>query len=41
MIDEIVIQLNNLRYWLYAADPETNELPYIRLFPTRTIVLAK
>ena len=41
-VDETVIQLNNQRFWLYAAvDPETNEFLHARLFPTRTIVLTK
>ncbi|MCD2201463.1 IS6 family transposase [Halobacterium sp. KA-4] len=41
-IDETVIQLNGLGYWLYAAvDPETNEFLHVRLFQTRTIVLTK
>lgn len=32
-----VIQVNNARYWLYAAvDPATNRLPHVGLFPTRT-----
>jgi len=42
VIDETVIQLNNQRFWLYAAvDPETNEFLHVQLFPTRTIVLTK
>jgi len=40
-VDETVIQLNDERYWLYAAvDPETNELLYTTLEPTRTNVIA-
>jgi transposase-like protein len=36
-VDETVIQVNDERRWLYAAvDPETNEFPHVRLFPTRT-----
>lgn len=36
-IDETVIQLNDERYWLYAAaDPDTNRLLHIRLFSTGT-----
>jgi transposase-like protein len=32
-----VIQLNSERYWLYAvADLDTNRLPHVRLYPTRT-----
>jgi len=41
-VDETVIHLNDQRFWLYAAvDPETNDFLYVRLFPTRTIVLTK
>ena len=41
-VDETVIQLNNQRYWLYAAvDPETNDFLHLKLYPTRTIVLTK
>jgi len=41
-VDETVIQLNDQRFWLYAAvDPETNDFLHVRLFPTRTIVLTK
>jgi hypothetical protein len=41
-VDETVIQLNDERYWLYAAvDPATNRTLHARLFPTRTIVTAK
>ena len=41
-VDETVIQLNNQRYWLYAAvDPETNEFLHVKLYPTRTIVVTK
>jgi putative transposase len=40
--DETVIQLNNQRYWLYAAvNPETTYVLHVRLFPSRTIVLTK
>ena len=39
-IDEMVIQVNDERRWLYAAvDPETNEFLHARLFPTRTTQL--
>lgn len=32
-----MIQLNDQRYWLYAAvDPATNRLLHVRLYPTRT-----
>ena len=41
-LDETVIQLDNQRYWLYAAvDPETNEFLHVRLFPTRNTGLTK
>jgi transposase-like protein len=40
-VDETLIQLDDERYWLYAAvDPETNELLHTKLEPTRTNVLA-
>jgi putative transposase len=40
-VDETVIQLNDQRYWLYAAvDPNTNELLHTKLEPTRTNVIA-
>jgi transposase-like protein len=36
-VDETVIQLNNERYWLYAAvDPATDCLLHVRLYPTKT-----
>jgi len=36
-----VIQLNDQRYWLYAAvDPDTNKLFHTQLEPTRTNVIA-
>src|SRR6056297_2651866 len=35
-VDETVIQLNDERYWLYAAvDPDSNELLHTKLEPTR------
>jgi transposase-like protein len=35
-VDETVIQLNNERFWLYAAvDSETNRLLHVKLSPTR------
>ena len=41
-VDETVIQLNDERYWLYAAvDPATNRLLHVRLFPTRTRALTE
>ena len=40
-VDEIVIQLNDEQYWLYAAvDPETNELLHTALEPTTNKVIA-
>jgi putative transposase len=41
-IDETVIELDEERYWLYAAvDPDTNRLLYVRLFSTRTQALTE
>ncbi len=41
-IDETVIQLDDERYWLYAAvDPDTNCLLHVRLFSTRTQALTE
>jgi putative transposase len=35
-VDETVIQLNDERFWLYAAvDPDTNRLLHVKLSPTR------
>ncbi|MFB9826238.1 IS6 family transposase, partial [Halobaculum roseum] len=35
-VDETVIQLNDQRFWLYAAvDPDTNRLLHVKLSPTR------
>lgn len=40
-VDETVIRLNNEQYWLYAAvDPETYDLLYTQLEPTRNKVIA-
>ena len=40
-VDETVIQLNDERYWLYAAvDPQTNELLHTKLESTTNKVLA-
>ncbi len=40
-VDETVIQLNDKKYWLYAAvDPQTNKLLHTKLGPTTTKVLA-
>jgi len=37
-----VIQINDERYWLYAAvDPDSNELLHATLEPTRTNALAE
>jgi putative transposase len=39
-LDETVIQLNDERWWLYAAvDVETNEFLHVKLCPTRTTQL--
>jgi len=39
---ETVIQLDDQRYWLYAAvDPETNEFLHVKLYPTRTTALTE
>jgi transposase-like protein len=41
-VDETVIQLNDERYWLYAAvDPDTNHLLHVRLYSTRTQALSE
>jgi len=41
-VDETVIQLNDEQYWLYTAvDPETNELLYTTLGPTRNTMIAQ
>jgi transposase-like protein len=40
-VEEVVIQLNDEQYWLYAAaDPETNESLHTKIEPTITKVLA-
>jgi transposase-like protein len=40
-VDETVIHLDDEQYWLYAAvDPESNELLYTALEPTRTNAIA-
>jgi len=40
-VDETVIQLNDERYWLYAAvDPKTNELLHTKLEPTTNSAFA-
>jgi transposase-like protein len=40
-VDETVIQLNSEQYWLYAAvDSDTNRLPHVRLYPTRTSAIS-
>nr|WP_281255580.1 IS6 family transposase [Natrinema ejinorense] len=39
-LDEIMIQLDDRHYWLYAAvDPETNEFLHFKHYPTRTTAL--
>jgi transposase-like protein len=41
-VDETVIQVNDQRFWLYAAvDPDTGRLLHVRLFPTRTQALTE
>ena len=41
-VDETVIQLNDEKYWLYAAvDTETNELLHTTFEPTRTTMIAQ
>ena len=41
-VDETVIRINDQQYWLYAAaDPQTNELLYLRLFSTTTTALTE
>ncbi|WP_394348257.1 IS6 family transposase [Natrinema pallidum] len=41
-LDETVIQIDDHRYWLYAAvDPETNRILHIRLFSTTTTALTE
>jgi transposase-like protein len=41
-VDEPVIQLDDDRYWLYAAvEPATNRLLHVRLVPTRTQALTE
>jgi len=42
VVNETVIQLNDERYWLYAAvDLDINRLLHIRLYPTRTQALTE
>jgi transposase-like protein len=39
-VDEIVIRVNDQRYWLFTAvGPYMNRLLHVRLFPTRTQAL--
>jgi transposase-like protein len=41
-VDETVIQVNDQRYWSFAAvDPDTNIFLHVRLFPTRTTAIAE
>ena len=41
-LEETVIQLDDQRYWLYAAiDPGTNEFLHVKLYSTRTTVLTE
>jgi putative transposase len=38
----MVIRVNDQQFWLYAAaDPDTNELLHLRLFPTTTTALTE
>jgi transposase-like protein len=42
VIDEVVIRINDLQYWLSAgADPETNQLLHVRLFIATTTALTE
>mgnify|MGYP000674513165 CR=1 FL=1 len=41
-VDETVIQLNDERFWLYAAvDSETNRLLHVKLSPTRNLSITE
>jgi len=41
-IDETVVQVNDQRFWLYAAvDPATNRLLHVELYPTRTTAVTE
>ncbi|QCS44959.1 IS6 family transposase [Natrinema versiforme] len=41
-LDETVIQLDDQRYWLYAAiDPKTHEFRHVKLYSTRTTALTE
>jgi len=41
-VDETVIRINDQQFWLYAvADPQTNELLHLQLFPTTTTALTE
>ncbi|QCS42493.1 IS6 family transposase [Natrinema versiforme] len=41
-LDETVIQLDDQRYWLYAAiDPKTHEFLHFKLYSTRTTALTE
>ena len=41
-VDQKSIQVNDEKYWLYAAvDPETNRILHVRLFPTYTIPIGR
>ncbi|MFC6863890.1 IS6 family transposase [Halomicroarcula sp. GCM10025817] len=39
VLDETVIRINDQQFWLYAADPATNELLHVQLFSTTTTAL--
>ena len=41
-VDETVSRINNHQFWLYAAaNPQTNELLHLRLFPTTATALTE
>ncbi|WP_058991642.1 IS6 family transposase [Haloarcula sp. CBA1127] len=40
-LDETVIRINDQQFWLYAADPQSNELLHVRLFATTTTTLTE
>jgi len=40
-LDEAVIRINDQQFWLYAADPQSNELLHVRLFATTTSSLTE
>jgi len=40
-LDETVIRINDQQFWLYAADPQSNELLHVRLFATTPTTLTE